>query len=211
VSVAIGLITQKDIDLDTVICLLEVQRDNPGQRFIFKTGIYLDDLRNVVVREFMELDDDWLLFWDSDVTASTKDIATLLPGVVEPENRCVTGIYLRAADPLAPVVYDYNRETLVFDQIPYEDLLARPRDDQGYVSVDAAGCGFMAIHRTLLQEMLDTWDAPCSPFAEEVLSGVHLGEDFTFCARLRAMGYHVLVQPDVKLGHLKYVRLHIKD
>lgn len=210
-SVAIGLITRKDVDLETVISLLEAARNDPELGFIFRTGIYLDDERNLVVEEFMAGDKDWLLFVDSDVTFTPKDIATLLPEVVEPENRCVTGVYLRAAEPIASCLWDFNPETGMFDPIVYEDLLKRPRDDQGYIAVDAAGAGFLAIHRSLLEEMLEMWHRPTSPFCEPVLNGVHMGEDFGFCARLGHMGYKVLVQPDVKLGHLKYIRLHIKD
>ena len=210
-SVAIGLITRKDVDLETVISLLETARDDPTVGFIFRTGIYLDDERNLVVEEFMAGDKDWLLFADSDVTWTPKDIHTLLPDVVDAENRCVSGVYLRATSELATCLWDFNYETNLFDPIVYERLLERPRDDQGYIAVDAAGCGFMAIHRSLLEEMLAMWHKPTSPFCEPIMNGVHMGEDFGFCARLKHMGYNVLVQPDVKLGHLKYARLEIKD
>lgn len=209
-SVAIGLITRKDVDLETVISLLETARDDPSVGFIFRTGIYLDDERNLVVEEFMAGDKDWLLFVDSDMRFGPKDIRTLLPDVVDAENRCVSGVYLRASDEMATCLWDFNPDSKMFDPIIYENLLERPRDDQGYVAVDAAGCGFLAVHRSLLEEMLAKWLKPTSPFCEPVVNGVHMGEDFGFCARLGHMGYKVLVQPDVHLGHLKYIRLEIK-
>lgn len=60
-------------------------------------------------------------------------------------------------------------------------------------AVDACGAGFLAIHTSLIAKMIETYPEPMVFFDEPVVHGVHYGEDFGFCLRVREMGYPVLV------------------
>jgi hypothetical protein len=73
--------------------------------------------------------------------------------------------------------------------------------------VAAVGTGFMGIHISLIREMQETYPEPMVWFDEPVINGVHYGEDFGFCYRVRDMGYPVLVNRACKVIHHKTTKL----
>jgi len=96
--------------------------------------------------------------------------------------------------------------------VPHVDLPPFP--------IDAAGAGFLLIHRDLITNMpnffqftyLDeradppatvTVPSPSPWFDEVTYRGATLGEDMTFCMRVRALGGDVTVHPNVQLVHHK--------
>ncbi len=74
-------------------------------------------------------------------------------------------------------------------------------------SVAAVGCGFLAIHTSLLDHMADVYPLPLPFFDEPVLNTVHLGEDLAFCHRARSLGYPVLVNRACVVMHHKTMKL----
>lgn len=176
-------------------------------------GHYLDDARNQCVDTFLTdpdlADDEWLLFIDDDQTFDPADIDTLLAKTTD-DHRVVCGWYLSTLPSgTGPVVFNWGPHEQYgehFIPVSVNDIKEAPRDDQGFVTVEAAGTGFMAIRRSLLLEVKARWGVP-TPFAEWVIGGVHCGEDLTFCARVRRLGYDVHINPDVHVGHIKTFEL----
>lgn len=167
-------------------------------------GPYLDMGRNNMVREFLKSDPDRydkMLFVDSDMRPSITD-ATLVLSACTPEAPVVGGLYLNPVEGgyAAPVIYDLDEHGFI--QHPDHPALG-----SGLVEVGAIGTGFMAIHRSLLELMTETYSEPVPWFDEIIYEGNKLGEDLTFCLRVRSMGLPIYVHLDAKVGHYKEVLL----
>lgn len=121
---------------------------------------------------------------------------------------------------------------VLFDQfdIPYGSMpdepsrgvmfhpISIPRVDLPPFQVDCAGAGFLLIHRDIFTNFLNfftftylddttnqtvTVPSP-SPWFDEVLyRGATLGEDVTFCMRVRALGGDITVHPGIHVTHHK--------
>lgn len=170
-----------------------------------RSGPNVARARNRVVERF--LDDtgaDWLFMVDTDMQWAPAALADLL----------------RPADPVhAPIVGGLCFGTdggrlypTIFDSITLqnEDVIVRcdvyPHDR--LVQVAATGAAFLLIHRDVLTAMRDAEFSAAFPwFQETERDGLPCGEDVTFCLRAGSLGYPVLVDTRVKVGHLKSVLL----
>lgn len=74
-------------------------------------------------------------------------------------------------------------------------------------SVAAIGTGFLAIHHSILTTLGQHHGEPLPWFDEPVVNGVHYGEDFGFCHRVRELGYPVLAHRGCTPMHHKTIKL----
>lgn len=96
---------------------------------------------------------------------------------------------------------------------------AQKLDADGLLEVNGVPAGFMCLTRDMLERMVKHYDAhkfyfPQAPngiawdlfdgFWSEDDKGVKhkFGEDYSFCARWRAMGGRIYVEPSIHMGHL---------
>ena len=152
-----------------------------------------------------------LLFIDSDMRPTNSDFAYVLSSCT-PDRPVVGGLYLNPdADNFArPVIYGMDEHG--FLQFP-----AAPTPGTGLAEVAAVGTGFMAIHATLLDRMIEKFGRDPEglygmPWFDEVpwdneLADGTMGEDLVFCLRCSAMDVPVYVHLDAKVGHYKEVLL----
>lgn len=152
-------------------------------------GPYLDAERNVVVNRFMQCDADVLVFVDSDIAFKPSDIYSLVALCTESDP--VVGGWYENDFP------DHGRRPVAFnwsqpegEDRPKLEPINWPTLDSITLEpfpVDVIGTGFLAIHRTILDAMIDIYDAPTPWFAELALWGQQMGEDVTFCMRVKSM------------------------
>lgn len=181
--------------------------------YLKTNGPYLDDSRNFVVQDFLAGDCDELLFVDSDMAFTVDDIARLTKSREQATNLDIlSGLYFGASpDGIggpAPIAYRWGtpdtHDVPVPVQIEMTDDITTPSDE--LIGVDQVGTGFMLLHRDLLVSMVATYPYPCTPFAEDVIDGVHYGEDHTFCIRAGAIGAGCYINPHVRVPHYKVCR-----
>jgi GT2 family glycosyltransferase len=177
-------------------------------------GPYLDAARNTVVHGFLrDTDCDWLLFIDSDIGFDGDQIRELVDDVDPYVTPVVGGLYMNPTQGhVKPVAYTESTTTIttyggVEVEAVHFDQIDLPAVDAPDMVVDAIGTGFMAIHRSLLEKMADHFDHPREWFACEVQDGTLLGEDLAFCRRVRSLGYPIVLNPRVRLAHLKDILL----
>lgn len=132
---------------------------------------------------------------------------------------------------MGPVIFEYTKVTNLHGELngiptpnfrrlarsslatraPVNEAWNPPGDDttpSPVCEVDGVGAGFLAIHRDFLTKMADVYPEPLHWFHEPVTPhGVHLGEDFGFCLRVREMGYPVLVNRACTVLHHKTIKL----
>lgn len=174
-------------------------------------GPLLDIYRNRAVEWFLkESTAEWMLFIDSDIVWTLRDLYNLLDSADPIERPVVSGVYLMIMqEGLRPGVWHryLDTETGKSSLVPWPEELEWP-DDQ-LIDVDGTGAGFLLMHRSLLTMMLEVYGPPMAWFQNEVMDGTVHGEDFTFCSRVQQMGFRVIVNSAVQLDHIKHATFHV--
>lgn len=127
----------------------------------------IDRMRNETAQKAMELECDWLMFYDDDVMFSPSAIDTLLeetPGDVR------GGITLVRGHPFRPMAFKWDDNKLV----SYNDYESQVGED-GILPVAALGFSLVMIKVDLLKKMQP-------PF---FMTGTHNTEDVYFCLRAK--------------------------
>jgi hypothetical protein len=204
--VAIGIVTDGFIHHETVNSLIRVTaRKAVGHIIINKTGPHMDAGRNEVIRTFYTdpfLEYDRLLFIDSDIEFTPEDVEKL----DQDDMPVVSGVYkipFTDGGP-APVIYEWATAD---DGRRYMRQDKTLPDEGRFLKVDGVGAGFLMIRRDALDKIGFHYGNPLPWFAEDVIGGVHFGEDLCFCARCEEMEIPVLVDRDVQVAHYKMMRL----
>ncbi len=169
-------------------------------------GPLLDIYRNRAVEWFLkECTAEWMLFIDSDIIWTLEDFYHLIDSADPSDRPVVAGTYLMILpEGMRPSIFHRNASHTMTpwpadDKLPIDTL----------IEVDGTGAGFLLMHRSLLQAMLQVYGAPMPWFANEVINGVVNGEDFTFCSRVQQMGCKVYVHTGVQLNHTKMATFNI--
>lgn len=171
-------------------------------------GPYLDVGRNYIVEKFLAGTAEVLLFVDSDMEFTADQVHEIV-AKVSPAQPVVGGLYVNwfANHGVKPVALVWDIDSTPPLMVPIDN----PSDGDGLVEVGCVGTGFMAIHRSLLDQMTTLFDAPCPWFAEVAYAGSQMGEDVTFCQRAVALGHPVYVDTDLRIHHHKTVRFSPDD
>ncbi len=171
-------------------------------------GAYLDDNRNEVVRIFMQRQDKYLLFLDSDQKFSPEVIYGLIDEAERNARPILSALYFG-------FVADGNLRPVWF--IP-------PREGEGIVStigsfqtnkvipLAAAGMGCCLIRRDVLEAVGaahadDAW--PWFGRDQYVHKGRKFayGEDICFCVRASKLGFQTWGHAGVTIGHIKPINM----
>jgi len=162
-----------------------------------ESSMYVNLGRNRLIGEFLKYpaDVDRILMLDSDVLMSLEQARVLL-GSLSAERPVVSGIY-RAA----------NGEGEPWDLTMRKDgdgKLQKCVVGDGIEEIDGVGGGCLAISREVLIEMaVKVCGSRPSWFAYESDVTQFLGEDYSFCERVQALGRKVWVHGGVRVKHWK--------
>jgi hypothetical protein len=148
--------------------------------------------RNIAVAGFLKTDAEYLLFWDADIVAMPQDLAWLC----ENDHDILCGIYPKKQLDLVPV----------FQTLPGHEATAFG----GIIEVSRSGTGFMRVHRSVFQSMIDSGSAPVYTnhgedqwdfFPVGVRDGEYLSEDWLLCDLARSLGFKVMLDTRIQLRH----------
>lgn len=156
--------------------------------------------RNKLVRRFLETPAEHLLFLDADMMFPTDIYDRCARHLSLTERPIIGSLYYgwNGAERRAfPLTYRFSEA----DQLYY----AFEPPMQSLVPVDGTGFGCVLIHRKVFEAMRQIHGerTPYEWFADEVLAGNDIGEDFVFFRRAQAMGVPIHVETWTILGHLK--------
>jgi len=185
------------------------------------SGPYLDMGRNECVKKFYAQPDtsDVLLFVDTDIAFTAEDINAVVDAMVEVHDE--TGVWPVVGGLYMGVVAGGKHRNLIayelrhdddnvnrFYPITLDELEAHDAEHpDSLFEVGAIGTGFMAIHRSTLDEFTEHFHEPQAWFYEGVIDGEWFGEDLIFCLRAKSLGHPVLAHPRVRLTHYKEIGL----
>ena len=194
-SVAVGIITGGGVNWECTYSLVKAGQAGSFEDFtVFPNTCYLDAGRNALVKWFLEETEcSHFLCLDSDISFRPSDIDQLAADDLP----CVAGVYYNVYDGvLKPVA----------KPLPASETPNLEADDP-LLEVEATGPGFMMLSRELLEKMGAEYERPMAWFWEPVENGVHTGEDYGFCRRVRTLGEKVWVDLRVQLSHHKTIRI----
>jgi hypothetical protein len=152
----------------------------------------VSEARNELVKTFLSNTKcEWMWFWDDDqdVPDNFMDLLNYTG-----QSRIVSGlVWMWKADApehakLLTAHGDFNPSNGTMTS------RSEPNSSEPYF-VDAAGTGFLLIHRSLIEA------AGASPFGTNLTQL----EDLGFCRTANAMGHRVLVVPSVNPNHVKHI------
>lgn len=170
--------------------------ENVGQ-FIIQ-GHVLTLQRNECIRN---MQGDWIIFIDDDMTWQPDAISRLVRTHREHGLDMVGGLCFQRGDPYQPTLYmreKPNEGNYVF----LEDW-----EDGAVVEVDATGMAFVLITKRLLEAIAGEFPPPDirskgRPPAYFRWDEKGFGEDLTFCQDVKKAGGHIFVDTSIKLGHI---------
>ncbi len=160
-------------------------------------GPALDLARNKITQMFLDTDSEWLLQIDSDM-GFPPDLASRLLETADPETRPVVGALcfgLSVEDGVSSTAY-FVREGRFWKlaSIPDEPF-----------QVDGTGAAVLLCHRSVFEKTAKS-EWPGKWWDRLYYGGEPVGEDLSFCLRLKAAGIPIWIDPRIPIRHYK---LHI--
>ena len=187
-----------------------------------ETGPHLSRARNLLLKSFLETEDEYLLFTDTDIAFAPQDVAMLLAAdapiagalyftaalgtqpwptaMVEgqqAEDGPGTGD-VSAKPGLVPLTLPTPPED--FDEANQEQLEAWMAELAIPIKVDAVGMGLTLIKREVCEKVAAAYPYPFEYIGDQ-------GEDLIFCLRAKELGYDTVVVPAARVGHIKVAML----
>jgi len=197
-KVVIGYIHPLMIHAPFVQALQQIQYAyHPIEILNASSGPNLSKGRNILVERFLEGDGEYFLMLDTDIVPGIDCVARL----VEHELPVVSGMYMQPDDHGGepyPCMYRAieDWQTGVVSTV-------RKYPAGALIEVDSVGAGMLMVRRDVLGDIRQM-TGKAAPWFQEVQVGDFLvGEDFTFCMRVKRAGYAVMVDTSVKAGHIK--------
>ncbi len=200
VSVFLAMPTNRDLPPNTVISLLETQRllqekGIPLDVHLEVGGSLVHHSRTALVHQFLKTECSHLFWVDSDITWEASDFLRLSALATKMEVVC--GAYPTKTE---PSVFFMRYESSKLKENQY-----------GCLEINGVGIGFTVIQRKVIQQLYDKAPKRKYPWADELIPRVFRcddegiearGEDMAFFSDVRDLGYHIHLDPRIKLGHI---------
>lgn len=161
--------------------------------FLSNSLIY--DARNMLAQEAIDTGADRILFIDSDMYFM-HDMMERMAADLDNGADFVCGIYFKRHLPTLPCIYQsIDIEDKDGDPIGKTEIYADyPKDT--IFEIDACGFGAVMMNVSMLKNVYETFGNPFIPYA-----GL-FGEDLSFCWRAKQLGYTLLCDSRIKVGHV---------
>lgn len=154
----------------------------------FECGSLIYDARNKLAKTALTMEADYTMWFDSDMLFQPDTMLKLLAHAEDAG--IVSGLYFRRSPPYTPVAFktcDCENREWTDQTLPTEPI-----------KVEGVGFGCVLVKNEVLFDVaaqFSTWFTPINGF----------GEDLSFCWRARQCGYEILLDPQVKCGHLGHI------
>lgn len=154
----------------------------------FQIGSLIYTSRNNLAKLAIQYGVDNVIWFDSDMMFAPDTMLKLLKYAGRGE--IVSGLYFRRVQPFTPVI---------MDKLEFEDGRAIWHDATNIPDepFEVAGCGFGCV-MTPTEILMDVQAKYGTLFTP--INGT--GEDLSFCWRARQLGYKIICDPSISLGHV---------
>jgi hypothetical protein len=157
--------------------------------------------RNLLAKEMLESQCDYLLFIDADINFEPEHILRLMAWGSDPKKGIVAGVpRTRSTTKTYIATLDEEDGQLTMDSM-------------GLVRAKRVATAFMLVRREVFTQMTEAH--PEWVYMDQRVDGMvpclfdfmltdegYIGEDYLFCDRARELGFEVWIDPTIKLGHM---------
>lgn len=207
---SVGIPVRDFMNTDTVMSLLATDWSGMPVDILIHKGNVLTLQRNSIIQRMRG---DWLLFIDDDMVwerdAPKRLVQSLLDLRESGHDPDVLGaLCFRRAAPYQPTLYVRHPNG------PYNFLETW---EGRYIEVDATGMAFCLITKQCFERIAGT-EMP--PFEDRIKFDKHpdffrwqgaVGEDLRFCQDVRSAGGHIIIDTDIRIGHMGEARRGYED
>jgi len=184
--ILLGMPCMRSIPFKTVVSLLNTVKKGVVDCAMVE-GSLVYDSRNTIAQAAIDGGYDYVLYVDSDMVFNSQDVENL----VRRDTDIVTGLYVTRNGENLNVCYS-SVTTRGWRRPP---KMIHDNLDSGYAEIAACGFGFCLIKTEVIKCMSKRYKSLFEP-------KWGLGEDIAFCVRAKRCGYKIMVDRDVKLGHI---------
>jgi len=176
--------------------LSNIQHNSNFRFFSGTTGrMHVSFARDEFARKALEIGADWILFYDDDQYIPRKMFQALMRHGDKYD--IIVPLIFQRVHPYKPVVYTVNyswtKDEKTGDSVfkgKTEHIMDYPINHP--FEVDAAGTGVMLVRTEVFKKVPEPW----------FFSNTSLGEDIWFCLQAKKLGFKILCDPRIKVGHL---------
>jgi hypothetical protein len=162
--------------------------------------------REKVIRYWYENNtSDWLLWVDSDVVISPEKFRLLWDNKDAVERPCLTGVYFTTDTPEEPLMIPMPT---IFNFAEVQDgsigiKRVHPMPENQMIQVQAAGMGFVLMHRNVIDRIIDTVGVETAIFNDIGTGAKFMGEDIYFFALVDKAEIPVWCHTGAVVPHMK--------
>ena len=170
-------------------------REPEGTQLAVVKNTLIYNARNTIIQNAVKLDFDRVLWLDSDMVFE-PDLLLRMIDDLDLGIDYVAGLYYQRKLPTHPVVYKEIHWKVADDgwvDTGYQFFEPHPKDKLFEIAGSGFGCVMTSMD--LLKRMVEVYGAPFSPL-------MGMGEDLTFCHRVKEQGFKMYCDPRIKLGHV---------
>ena len=203
VGMTIGEIVKPGTTATIALMAWHIGKAGHNFSYISEQSAYLDQNANHVFERSQKLECDYLMLIETDVGFLGED--DVIGKMMAYKQDVVSGVYFGGKYPHRPLVHNFS-DTLGELQMP-------GKMPEVPFFMNAVGSGFMLLSKKVL-------DAFTPKAIEEIGNPFDFAfykkkliwrQDIAFCWRLKKLGFRVLIDPTIQLGHYKeqtVTRLH---
>lgn len=146
---------------------------------------------------------DYLMWIDSDVIFKPDDFFKLL----NHDKDIVGGVYPMEDEFSYPVVIDFDTQYFLengsFQFLNKNTIDTVKRTPEGLIDVTYTGFGFLLMKYGVIERIPYPWFEPQTFAVENSYIKDFCSEDVSFCLNAKNAGFSILIDPTVRVGHLK--------
>ena len=186
--------TEFVISLTNIVKRMTAQKVDFDIRFAQSTLTYQG--RDILAREAIERQFDFMLWFDSDMVIPVDAFDKLMAVREKTNAALVTGIYRCRRKPYRKLVY---RLISAFQGIYCDDNL--PEEP---FPIEGCGFGCVLVDVQAIRDVCRKYNLIFTPERG-------LGEDLAFCLRLKELGHRMYAEPSVKCSHIGSIAISCDD
>ena len=160
----------------------------------FNLGSLIYTSRDQIAKRALSDEADLVMWFDSDMVFNPDTLTRMLK-FIDAGADIVTGVYYRRTPPFTPTIFktmDIDPETGAAEWTPFDEIPTEP--------FEVAACGFgCVLMRT------EVFVAVFAKFGYMFTPIGNVGEDIAFSWRARQVGYKIIADPSIKLGHVGHM------
>ena len=191
----------KKFALDLMELRLVFDKFYSDNTFIFSEYAWLEDARNVLWGKAKNINPDWMLWLDSDMTFTPKDGLKLVQYIQDGYD-FVTGLYFAGAQPHMPLIYKefYDERIKDLNVTYYHDF---PKENKNFIEIDGCGLGFFIVSKKVIEKIEEGAFNRLESWCGRKLEVNRFDEGLSFCRRVKDTGFKMYCDTDIELGHIR--------